>query len=649
MMGSNINGQNTNGQNGIGHNCDALLNKVLIVAEEDMRDLIEKDPEWKIRRINDIIAAKEEFEEFCAPNYDKDIRSSLTSRFDFSLLKLANAVRKDGNVYDPNVQNFVSRYSENEFKAIETLELFTGIDALDPKLIKEAMERKEGKIYQIIKEWYNKQMYEFNNLVDASPQNLMRNTIKRSLMQKYDSRFETIKKGILEYISKDPVAPAKLFNEYDTVLNRTYEAQLEWDKIMKEFGEVNINEIIRKNEKLQSLESEIREKISRIESDYLQNSDTSSLIKQEEELFTTLYNEYSSLQNEINAKMDDISKILDKANNMLRSMDLRSQSEQDPKIKIIYDAQREYVRNIANNMEESKDQLAYIEQRLSGTKLQLEARKEDIRSLIENPQNTTTIRMDEAIIEGINLAGRFQKRISEEVPFKLIDQSNKAEIKISAKLQLDEYMFTLKLGQGTNLYADIIGYDFSKKRFFHPGTPLRVVIGYSYIIHKNFRLSKDGIDIMDNQPLTLSEFLVLLGNIADNFDIKSRTVYLLLASPTGYDARIINYLQGNRKIYTMDLFLYLVDLKTGKLYTNRLIEDDVVSRIFKSEIDGESEAYYSGVVDRYLTKYESISLDRIAKEENLDSKILERVVDRMKSEKKLNLVKIDGVPAVKRR
>ena len=76
------------------HNCDGLLNRVLSVSESDMRDLIEKDPEWKIRRVNEIISSKDEFDEFCAPNYDREIRNSLLSRFDFALLKLATSIKK---------------------------------------------------------------------------------------------------------------------------------------------------------------------------------------------------------------------------------------------------------------------------------------------------------------------------------------------------------------------------------------------------------------------------------------------------------------------------------------------------------------------------------------------------------------------------
>ena len=631
------------------HNCDGLLNRVLSVSESDMRDLIEKDPEWKIRRVNEIISSKDEFDEFCAPNYDREIRNSLLSRFDFALLKLATSIKKDGNIYDANIQNFLSRYSEAEFKAINDLESFTGLDALDPKLIKEAMERKEGRISETIKEWYNKQMYAFNDLIDASPQNLMRNTIKRALLQKYDSRFETIKKGILEYISKDPVAPAKLFNEYEGVINHTYEAQIEWDKIIKEFGGVNINEIERKNERLESLEFEAEDKISRIEDEYMRNSDITNLIRQEDELYETLYREFGTVQSEINQKLDEISKIMDKANNIIRSIELKSQAESDLKVKTIYDAQKNYMKSIIDGMNESKFKLNDIEETLSTAKLRFESKKNDIKTLIENPAGTNTIRIDEAEVEAINLSARFEKRLKDMVPFKIEDTKTGIEIKINSHSQLDKFNFDFNPVSDGKVYSKILIYDFSKTRFLRLGKTANVALCYAFLLHSNFRLSKDGVPIMDNHTFTLSELLYVLGEISKPINTRNTTVYLLMASPTGYDSRIIDYLKGNHKLYTMDIYLYLIDLKTHTLYSNRLIEDETISKLFKMELEGETESYYREVIEKQLKKFEMYSIQRIAQENNLDLKQLEKVAQDMKSDKKIDIVNIDGVPAVKRR
>ncbi len=625
--------------------CEGLLNKLIVLDEMDLRDLVEKDTDWKVRKINDVKSSLSQFEESCAYKYDREIMRSLLAKFEFSLLKLAYAAKSSGDAAKAGapLENFVSKYSEEEFDGISKLEQFSGIDALTSSNVKEALDRKEGKIYDIIKKWYNSQMYEFNLLIDSAPQSKMRNTIKKALIEKYNHRFSVIREGVMQYMSYDAIAPAKLFNQYDDVASRFYEAQNNWDEITRNFNSIPINEIETKYYEVETHESDYRERITKLKDLLRDSSNFQGDLEKIKELEEETLSRHKDLQKEVETKVGEISVIVDKGNGLIQQVEVRSATETDPKSLSIYKGQVNFLRMRMKDIQASVGRLNDILEEVRRHILMIEDRVDRTTELNNSRKSGSLVRIDDAVADGISFVYRFRRKMEEALPFSLRDLSEQGTLKVTSSEMLESSMIIKFSPEESENFMKANLYTFRRKKIV--GNPLEVSIGFVFFVHRHLFQK----DLLDSRPVTLSEFLEVFETIKDEIGSANKTAYVGIYSPTGFEERVVSRVKGENKIFLDNIFLFLIDQKFVDTQSNRKIEDEFIAKLFNLELGPEKEERAKKMIREYIAKTDEVSLERIAKETGISIDLLEYIADGMRRKKEIGVKKVSGEKVVTRR
>lgn len=633
------------GADGESSPCREFLNLLMVLDEMDLRDISEKDLQWKVRKINEIQTSQARFEETCAFRYEREYMRSLLSKFQFALLKLAYSAKLSGEDHDPGspIVDFISRYSEEEFNGISKLEQFSGLDALNPANVREALDRKEGKIYEIIRKWYNSQMYEFNLLIDAAPESRMRNTIKKALIDRYNSRFETLREGVVQYMSHDAVAPAKLFNQYDDVASRFYEAQNGWKEITGSFNSMPIHEIENRYYEVETEESDIKEKISRLQDSLKEVSDFHEPLNRIKELEANLLEMHKTFHVEVEGKIAEVSVLIDRGNSLIHQIEMRSTTETDPKALAIFRSQADYLRQRLEEILVSRKRLEEIENETRRHVLITEERLERASDVNSAEEAGSLVRIDEAVADGISFIYRFRRKMEEALPFTLKDLNEDGNIKIVSKYALETALKVKQSPDEDRNFMQANLYHFRKNRII--GDPMEVSVGFVFYTHRNLFQR----DLLDSRPVSLSEFLEIFESIKGELGSSNKTAYIGIYSPTGFEERVLSRVVGDNRIFLDNIFLFLIDRKLSDARPNRKVEDELISKLFNLELGQEREDRARKAIRDYIARTDDVSLERISKEAGISIDLLEYIADGMKRNKEIEVKRISKMKVVSRR
>ena len=88
----------------------------------------------------------------CGGVFSEEVERSLEGRLRLAQLKIAAAFRREGSYPD-----IVARFRPEEYDMLETFEALKVIDGLSVEQLVEFIERREGKVYELVKEYYEKQ------------------------------------------------------------------------------------------------------------------------------------------------------------------------------------------------------------------------------------------------------------------------------------------------------------------------------------------------------------------------------------------------------------------------------------------------------------------------------------------------------------
>jgi len=88
----------------------------------------------------------------CGGVFSEEVERSLEGKLRLAQLKIAAAFRREGSYPD-----IVARFRPEEYEMLETFEALKVIDGLSVEQLVEFIERREGKVYELVKEYYEKQ------------------------------------------------------------------------------------------------------------------------------------------------------------------------------------------------------------------------------------------------------------------------------------------------------------------------------------------------------------------------------------------------------------------------------------------------------------------------------------------------------------
>ena len=127
----------------------------MISSESDRIQVLISDIERATGSIFFIIAA----DIFRNSNY-RSMESGLAN-FKLAQLKISLALKKETEgktINDNDISRIISKFTDDEYEAMEKLDKFSKIDSLNSESITTLLMNKDDQIYRLIKEWYEENM-----------------------------------------------------------------------------------------------------------------------------------------------------------------------------------------------------------------------------------------------------------------------------------------------------------------------------------------------------------------------------------------------------------------------------------------------------------------------------------------------------------
>ncbi|MEM0156222.1 MAG: hypothetical protein QW597_06475 [Thermoplasmataceae archaeon] len=201
--------------------CGDMLRAALILSNRDTKDISSLSVRQRVEEFSRMEEYYSKYETGCARHMSSDIRNKDLATFRFAQLKAAYTLQteilneSDGQLAMPVTR----RFSKDEYEAFSLFDRFSALDTMKEGDIATALVNKNEQIYRIIKEWYNDQMDNFLKLLDPSEASKkISGMVSVAMRDRYNSRFQKIRAGIISYLNQDPGQLRKLFYNYEEMM-----------------------------------------------------------------------------------------------------------------------------------------------------------------------------------------------------------------------------------------------------------------------------------------------------------------------------------------------------------------------------------------------------------------------------------------------
>lgn len=200
----------------------------------------------------------------CSPHLPREADRYYNGLLKLAQLKVAASFRREGSYPD-----IVKGFTEEEYDVVESFEAMKILDGLEVEDIVRLIERREGRIYQVVKDYYEKQFH----MLERSWAPLI-GDLAYVIEKLYGRRREKIEEAVIEYVRRKGLSQAILeIEEAVARIREAEEGRLEGERLVDEYrrSRGSLEELIARGrvaeaeEVLKSLESRMREVESKLE------------------------------------------------------------------------------------------------------------------------------------------------------------------------------------------------------------------------------------------------------------------------------------------------------------------------------------------------------------------------------------------------
>ncbi len=563
--------------------CRQSLTQAVDLSKRDLIDLSSQPSEQRLQMYNDMKRERAGYERECDRELSYFDRAKRLGYFDLALIKLAYTLKGDGI----NLKDF----TEDEYAAFLKLDKYLTLDYVRKDEISSAMFNKRGKIYEIVKDWYDNQMDEYLNLIDKDLK--VRQTLASALREEYEKRFEKVRDGIEDYFHKDRGAPRDLFNQYEEVVRRQYEAELERQRVEAQMRREAEDRASRLEEEVESLREQLRRVDSFLSSYGVQGRDVAEKVERM----------VSMLQGKVRELLDMRDRLVQEKRKMEESI----KGAKD-EVRSVMDAEIARYAQTQRELEEKISKLQSVISTLEAEKASLNQR---IKDVVEKSQQSTAVKGEEARVMEVNFLGRLDMKVRDRKEF--YDPIRGEYFSINGKdlvVQRSEEVEGIPQDK-LHLFPHNteVTYVARKKRLLRDD--LEVVVKGKVIAHRDAYLKT----FYDDRTVSLAEVMEYLDKAVDSAS-KGRVNYVVgIASPTGFDEGVRKYVDSedlHRNFVNYYVEVVLVDLLTGEVFYNR--NDDRVKSyvdLFKPELERERIEKVKDAVRREVMLSGGVAMERV--------------------------------------
>ena len=533
-----------------------------------------------------------------------DLDSHFRAKFEGAMAILAWSFWYNGELYSPAQK----RYQNKEIQAVDRILRYNVFEIMSKEDIMKKLVARDEKLLSLLKDYYLGMDRWIDEVLDDPEIKL---ALRHFLKNKWNSYKDKINEALSEAMVRfDWFRP--LMAEWEKQKIEEIEAietlyQRQISKLRKQFER-------EKEELRKRLETAKEEEISR-------------LIREKEEMEKRFEEERQRLVEEI-SKMK-----YEEARKMLEEELDRMQREMFASIKAMEDE----IRRRELELKQKEMELRKKEREIAQKESEVEKRIREImaaRGKIE--KGSRFVRRDEARIMEMNFIGRMKGKLRDEL--KILGKTFKVE-SLTEKATFDTGIFAGKLNErdlknipeNTALLALLR----EKKLFGKKETILVKAI----FCGRPEKYAEAGFDV---DPAELADVNALL---VDARKENSDRVILLLASPTGFEHRVKDYISStdfHRNFISEKVSLALLDLESGELTIN---PNDEYAKAFEPflrlERDDELMNRIKGIIEEKLIKKGYVRLEDMLDHTTED--VIKRAFYELAEEKGYVTKFIDGI------
>ena len=540
----------------------SVLEPAELVLQEDLESLRRfYSEEERVELWNVVRRGYKDFIVKCSTRMRRDDAALVKGKYKLAMLMLAASFRLNGE----GQESIISMFREEEYSILLDFEEFKIFDHLDVDEIVEFIKRREGKVYELVKRYYDKQY----GALDARWGPLIGDLVK-AIEARYRARRRKIEEAVVEYARRYGLL--ETVGEIEEAVKRVLEAgefrrRLEEELRRKILEEYRVDEM---KERLAVLEEErerLLEALKRIEDSALAGaSEAKALavelerVRAEKEKLAEMYREVSSRLAGVERELEEARRRLAEKEEELRRLaeKYRGRAEAVEALNAEAETLRSLVERLRGEAEEYKRMLEAV----SREKSVLEDRLREVEAALRGETGGRLVTGEEAVALASAYLERVLYKASPPRGRVLVYDPRRGGVVAVARWD-EKNVFVHGEGGGPSTRSLVL----VKKRgvvFKRPDVVVEVVVR----LHEESYKSK-GYDV---KPVSLGEVVEIIGPRVERAEREDYYQVLVVASPTGFTEKAVEYVAGSeayRRFASRNTSLYLVDLATGEVYLNR--------------------------------------------------------------------------------
>ena len=542
---------------------DKYTRIVEVIFREDLESLSRTfSVEERVELWNELRSAWKKYLMECAPSVPRDIDRITRGKFRFAQLLLAATFKFNNEGYE----NITKMFREEEYEILRDFEEFKIFDNLSVDDIVEFIRRREGKVYELVKKYYEKQY----NILDRSWASLI-GDLAYVFNIRYKDRRKKIEDAVIEYVRRYGLVTT--VSEIEDAIRKILEAGELKKKIEEEVRkkieiELGMPALEERLKILEEERSKLLRRLKELEEKYI--AEVTSKAELMSELERLRHEKETLLESHkvLEEKLRTVEKELAKATRELRAKEeelvrLRQEYSANRGVMEALQAEIETLRNMVRELSSKAEEYRRLLDRVSTEKQKIESRLLEVEAALRGESEGHLITSEEARGFEELLIHRIMLKVGGK-NVTVYDPIKGVRRRIDKWDEVLRYDLTgsytrqeLPRGKGVVLIKKR-GLIFKKKDI--------VVEAVTLVHHEAYE--ERGLDA---KPVNLAELLDLLSSRVDEAEKGNYYHILIVSSPTGFTKKALDYIGGSefhKNFVARHITVYLVDPLAGVIRRN---------------------------------------------------------------------------------
>lgn len=530
-----------------------------VVLQEDLESLRRTySEEERVEFWNMVRSAYKDFILRCSTRLSPEVAKLIKGKYRLAMLLLAASFRLNGE----GQESIISMFRDEEYEILQDFEEFKIFDSLDVDTIVEFIKRREGKVYELVRRYYEKQY----NVLDKAWGRLM-GDLAAAFENRYRARRRKIEEAVVRYVRRYGLI--ETVSEIEEAIKKVLEAgefrrRIEEEVRRKVLEEYRVDEMRARLEALEAERAALYDAMRRLESaagtkEVAELAAELEKVRAEKDRITRLYEEAVSRLEAVEEELARAREALAAKEEEMRR--LAKEFGLKPEAVEALNAEAEVIRSTIERLRSEAEGYRQMLEAVKQEKALLEERLREVEAYLRGEVSGRLITAEEA--------DAFTESYLRRVAYKVTGKGNLVRVADPRTGEMKEFSSwdehrTYYLREGPPPASKAVV--FVKKK----GIILKkkdIVLEAVVLLHEDAYRDKG----YDTKPVTLAEVVEVLRSRLEEAEAGNYYHITAIASPTGFTTKAIEFVGSrdfHRNFIARNATAYLVDLVTGEVFRN---------------------------------------------------------------------------------